>query len=158
LSIVVSITTRIGFNIANNIDAVDNDLDYSFEHNTWFYPLYELFLDLFASICPIASTIYSLMYMVTHKKNIISLELHQQEGLLSTTSHATTDLQLKSTRDSFQAMLDFEEGLEEVGDSNFMQTFSGDQTYFNGAKMNMNGSKNINPQVYYRNGKKYINK
>lgn len=46
----------------------------SFVFNTWTYPLFYFAFDFTANIWPISAIIYSLMYMITHQKNIMELE------------------------------------------------------------------------------------
>jgi hypothetical protein len=71
ISIVVCIAARVGFNIATLSISVQDALGESMLNNTWFWPVYSFTLDLFTSVLPLTSTVYSLMYMFSHKKNIM---------------------------------------------------------------------------------------
>ncbi|TNV78760.1 hypothetical protein FGO68_gene14159 [Halteria grandinella] len=169
LSIIVSITARIGFNIAGGFDSVQNALGESFLNNTWFYPMYELILELLSSIFPIASTIYSLMYMVMHKKNILERET---SGINATPQqnqirHSEISSSAK-TRDSFQEMLDFEEGLEEVEETedqkmNAFRNFKDPNAANMRLGPNLNNNSEVqeqmlNERVFMRHGKRYKNR
>jgi hypothetical protein len=59
--------------------SVDEALSNSYLNNTWLYPLFNFSFDITTSIWPIASAIYSLMYMITHQKNIIEIQ-HIDKG------------------------------------------------------------------------------
>lgn len=71
VSVIVSIIARMGINIVYSNDEVNEALNISFRDDTWLFPVSQ-FVSLFmASIFPIASIIYSLMYAITHKKRLI---------------------------------------------------------------------------------------
>jgi hypothetical protein len=71
VSIIVSIISRIVINTVYSIDEVNHALDVSFEEDTWLFPISQIISMLFASIFPIGSIIYSLMYAITHKKRLV---------------------------------------------------------------------------------------
>jgi hypothetical protein len=70
-SVIVSLVARIGINVLYSFDAVNDALDLSFEEDTWLFPLSQLFVGLFASLFPIGSVTYSLIYALTHKKRMM---------------------------------------------------------------------------------------
>ena len=61
----------MAINITYSIDSVNDALNQSFEDDTWLFPISQAISTLLASIFPIASIIYSLMYAITHKKRLI---------------------------------------------------------------------------------------
>ncbi|TNV79101.1 hypothetical protein FGO68_gene7936 [Halteria grandinella] len=169
LSIIVSITARIGFNIAGGFDSVQNALGESFLNNTWFYPMYELILELLSSIFPIASTIYSLMYMVMHKKNILEREISGINATPQQNQIRQSEISSSAkTRDSFQEMLDFEEGLEEVEETedqkmNAFRNFKDPNATNMRLGPNLNNNSEVqeqmlNERVFMRHGKRYKNR
>jgi hypothetical protein len=79
LSMIFSIVARIVFNFVQDLKSVDEALSISELNNTWLYPLFNFSFDITTSIWPIASAIYSLMYMITHQKNIIEIQ-HIDKG------------------------------------------------------------------------------
>jgi hypothetical protein len=75
ISIIISISARMVFNFTWFLQSVQDALHHSILNNTWLYPTYQFMNMLCASFLPISSTIYSLMYMVTHKKNTMEREV-----------------------------------------------------------------------------------
>ena len=71
ISVIVSIVFRIGINVMYSIDSLNSALDISYADDTWLFPITQLITMLFASLFPIASVIYSLMYAISHKKRMI---------------------------------------------------------------------------------------
>lgn len=90
-------------------------LDESFVNNTWLNPLYDFFLDIFSSIFPISSSIYSLLYMLTHRRKIMESELASYT-IKSERPYSGTATEQTVEKDQFQGMLDFEENLELISD------------------------------------------
>lgn len=111
-------------NLILNFDTVIEAFEYSFANNTWLYPIYYAVSDLFASLFPIGSTIYSLMYMVTHTRNMMERALDSyRESVKNVVSPGELHRCLtseekneraRSRKDSFQEMLEYEESLVEV--------------------------------------------
>ena len=86
-SIIVSIAARILFVILYEIDSLSQDFDESYRENTWLWPVMQFLTVMVASLMPIASIIYSLMYAITHKKRMIKKALRDLEGKIQQTSN-----------------------------------------------------------------------
>ena len=86
-SIIVSIAARILFVILYEIDSLEQDFDESYRENTWLWPVMQFLTVMVASLMPIASIIYSLMYAITHKKRMIKRALRDIEGRIQQTSN-----------------------------------------------------------------------
>lgn len=71
VSVIISLVARIGINILYSFDSVNDALDDSYTEDTWLFPISQLIVILLASLFPIASVIYSLMYALTHKKRMM---------------------------------------------------------------------------------------
>jgi hypothetical protein len=71
ISILFSISARIFFVCIYEIDSLNEKFDDSFKNNTWLWPIMQFLTLIFASLVPVASIIYSLMYAITHKKRMI---------------------------------------------------------------------------------------
>ena len=71
-SIIFSIIARIFINYIYSIQSVWDALQDSYIKNTWAFPISQMCSVIFASLFPMASIIYSLMYAITHKKRMIS--------------------------------------------------------------------------------------
>ena len=105
-------------------------LEYSDLNGTWLYPLYSFTIDIVASLLPISCTIYSLTYMVMHRRNMMELALDssisKSESEVSSTG---TIIPIRyESWDSFPAMLEFEDSLKElVGSVVHAQMLSGNQ-------------------------------
>ncbi len=70
-AVIISILTRIFMGFLYSVPSIAHEFDESTLHDTWLFP-FATFLTLFvASLFPIASIIYSLMYAITHKKRMI---------------------------------------------------------------------------------------
>lgn len=85
---------------------MEEALDESEINNTWLDPIYEMCINLFGSVMPITATLLSMLYLLTHQRNIMEREIEQQTSNLS---HPSTII----TKDNFQLMLEFEECLVE---------------------------------------------
>lgn len=71
-SIVISIIARMAINAVYSVESINTELDQSFKQGTWLFPLVNFLSMVVASLFPIGSIIYSLMYAITHKKRMIS--------------------------------------------------------------------------------------
>jgi|LauGreDrversion4_2_1035121.scaffolds.fasta_scaffold319892_2 hypothetical protein len=70
-SIIFSIIARIAINYIYSIPSVWDALQESAKAGSWAWPVSQICSVIFASLFPITSIIYSLMYAITHKKRLI---------------------------------------------------------------------------------------
>ncbi|TNV79342.1 hypothetical protein FGO68_gene937 [Halteria grandinella] len=183
VGIILSILVRISLNILNQQDSIIEALDQSILDSTWLYPLYQFFFQLVASIFPITSITYSLLYMVTHRRNMIEVEIYHHStvvsrGLSANSPNNKSVLQRAGTalsnatdnaRDQFLELLNFEENLEECQDNakrrvttQIMLEIS-ESTVYSTAKLCPTDNHQLkkgptaeqDQLIFYRHGKKY---
>lgn len=99
--------------------------------NGWFYVLFNLGFKFTASIWPMASVIYSLVYMITHQENTIQMET------------------LRGDCD-FKKALDFEENLIE-----FIQESEDAEILVNASNDGHKARFTVTKEVVKRHGKQY---
>lgn len=122
ISVIVSIIARIGINVLYSFDSVIDALDESYAADTWLFPLSQLFVILFASLFPIGSVTYSLIYALTHKKRMMkkSTRVNSQGKLINASGrcqsiHSLLQDEAGQASNDKQTLTDGDEATEDDG-------------------------------------------
>ena len=86
-------------------------LSYSTEHDTWFWPAYQCISITFASLAPAAAITYSLLYGISTKQKVITIDAKCSRSMIA----KNKDTHSMSSLDEYAELLEDDAFLEDPG-------------------------------------------